>query len=413
MIQMRYALLGVAAFGVVTGIGDRSVAAVADGVSRPVLTEFIYQTTEGHPSLLAAEAALRAARARARGRAKPLYNPELEVGYESAEVTTKEIGISQAFDWSGKRGARAAVGRAEVQGAEAQYELAVKFLQTQILQALASFQAARQERALAGERVTLNEKFLSLTERRSHAGDVTRSELLTAELALAEAKATLFEAANALSIAEEQLIAVAGERRQIWPQLTGAPPTTAGSTVEASIEDLAEIRLALAQTEISRAQIRVAKTDRIPDPTVGLRVGEEGRSTLVGLSISMPIPIRNSYRSEVVAAGADLAQAQQGYFYLRQQISARLEATKSRFLAADEAWRSWQAGGAAPLEEQRILLGELLNAREIGALDYLIQLNQTFATETASIELNERLWTAWFDWQDANGSTREWLEKIQ
>ncbi len=415
MKKMRRTLVGIAAVGYCTAFVPWSTAALADAQKRPVLYEFIQQTVGDHPSLKASEAALSAARARALGQSRPVYNPALAVGYENAELTTKEIGISQAFDWSGKRGARAGVGRAEIEAAEAAYALARKTILTEILTALANYRTEFQKHSVAAEKETLSVKFLALAKRLSSAGEMPRSELLTAQLALAESRAAKNEVAAALSNANERLIATVGEDRGFWPRLDGVPSVPGNGADDSNfiVEKLPEMRLAIAETEISRARIKVAKTDRMPDPTVGLRVGEEGNSNLVGLSVSMPIPIRNSYKAEVQAAGSDLMVAQQAYYSVNRQVRARFDASLRRYISASEAWRVWEENGAEPLGEQRALLGQLLEAREISAINYLVQLNQTFATETASIELNGRLWSAWFEWQNAGANISTWLETIQ
>jgi len=413
MKYMRHALMGVAAIGLCTGMVQSGSAAWADGQKRPVLHEFIEQVTNEHPALMASEAALAAARARAKGQSRPIYNPEVEVGYENAAEVTKEVGLSQTFDWSGKRKARSGVGRAEVDAAEARFEIARKALLSDILKALSDYQTASRLLEVASQRETLSERFLDLATRRQKAGEMPQAELLTARLALAEARAAKNAAMLALSMAEEGLVAITGEDRQIWPHLTGAPLQTVVAPETAAYEGLPELRLAQAQTEIARARIRVAKSERMPDPTVGVRVGEEGNSSLVGLSASIPIPIRNSYRDEVNAAGSDFVEAQQSYYAENRRMRARYDASLKRYLAASRAWSLWQDQGAEPLREQRLLLGKLLEARQIGAIDYLIQLNQTFATEEASVELNGRLWNAWFDWQDAGATVDAWLETIQ
>ena len=120
MKYMRHALMGVAVIGLCTSMVQSGPAAWADSEKRPVLFEFIEQVTIDHPDLKASEAALAAARARALGKSRAIYNPEIEVGYENAAEVTKEIGLSQTFDWSGKRKARKGVGRAELEAAEAQ-----------------------------------------------------------------------------------------------------------------------------------------------------------------------------------------------------------------------------------------------------------------------------------------------------
>ncbi len=412
MNYMRHALMGVAVIGLCTSMVQSGPAAWADSQKRPVLLEFIEQVTIDHPALVASEAALAAARARALGKSRAIYNPEIEVGYENAAEVTKEIGLSQTFDWSGKRKARKGVGRAELEAAEARYTITKKALLSEILQALSDYQRASRLMDVATRRENLNEKFLDLVKRRHKAGEMPQAELLTARLALAEARATKNDALLAMSMAEESLVAITGEDRQVWPHLTGTPLQSV-TALDAGYERLPELRLAQAQTEIARAQIKVAKSQRRPDPTVGVRVGEEGNSSLVGLSASIPIPIRNSFRDEVNAAGSDLLEAQQNYYAENRKVRARLDASLKRYQAVSMAWSQWKDQGAEPLKEQRLLLGKFLAARQIDAINYLIQLNQTFETEEASVELNGRLWNAWFDWQDAGATVEEWLERIQ
>ena len=189
------------------------------------------------------------------------------------------------------------------------------------------------------------------------------------------------------------------------------------------VEALPELRLAQADAEAARAFIRVAKRNRIPDPTLGFRVGEQRSAlnplgqrestTLFGVRLSIPLPIRNSFGAEVAAAGADLIAAEQSYSDLRRRVEARLAASLRRYQTTSDAWANWTAQGAAPLEEQRALLRRLWEAGEVSAVDYIIQLNQTFATESAGVELRGRLWTTWFDWLDASGLISAWMENSQ
>lgn len=384
--------------------------------------EFVLGVLSDHPALRQAEAELDAARAEARGQARPLYNPEIDLEYENALDNTKAIGLSQTLDLSGKRGARSSVASAEVVAAQARLAIARKAVLAELLTALSDYQAARESLRIAERRVVLDEEFLALAERRSRAGDLPRSELLTAQLTFAEARAAESAARIELSRTEERLQAVAGVAVPP-PPLGGVPDGRPPSLADVPVDALPELRLAAAEADAARAFIRVAKRNRIPDPTFGFSVGEErsgldplGRresTTLFGLRLSVPLPIRNTFSAEVDAAGANLIAAEQGYNDLRRRVEARLAASLRRYRTAAEAWASWTAEGAAPLDEQRALLRRLWDAGEVGAVEYIIQLNQTFATESAGVDLKGRLWATWFDWLDASASFGEWVENIQ
>jgi len=398
------------------------VWAESDSARSVSAQEFIETVLADHPAIRSAEAEVRAARARARGQAQPLYNPEIEFGYEDGLDETKEVGLSQTIDLYGKREARASVANAEVAATEMRLAITRKALIADLLVAVSNFRAKDAVLQVSQSRVDLNREFLALAEKRSRAGDLPKAELLTAKLAFAEAMAEASAARLDFAEAIESLVAVTGNLLPPASLLQGAPPLPPDKIEEGIVDALPELQLARAETDTARARIHVAKRNRVPDPTLGLSVGEQSAiapngmresTTLFGVRLSIPIPIRNTYRAEVDAAGADLIASEQSYSDLRRKVDARLRARLRRYQAAFDAWRDWQEQGAEPLEEQRSLLQKLWNAGEINAVDYIIQLNQTFATESAEIVLRNRLWTTWFEWLDASASISEWLENSQ
>ncbi len=404
-------------FGIVRPTAD----AVAAEQPAPALRQFVAEVIAEHPAIRRAEAELEAARARARGQARPLYNPEIELGYEDALDDTRQLGLSQTLDWAGKRSARARVAKAEVEGARAALALTRKTVLGELLSALAAYETSRHALDLAARRVRLNRDFLALAEKRNQAGDLSRSELLTAQLSLAEARVTESARRSDFSAAAERVRAVTALVPPRQPLLTADPPPPPPSIEGVAREALPELRLAAADVAAARSAIRLAKRNRIPDPTLGLGVGRQRTgpafaresTTLVGVSLRIPLFVRNGFSAEVDAAGARWVARERGYDDLERRIEARLAASLDRYREAFEAWGSWARQGTAPLEEQRRLLQRLWRTGEISAVEYIIQLNQTFATESAGVELRGRLWTTWFEWLGAAARIDDWLETMQ
>lgn len=133
-----------ALFGAVIASLWLAESAVAQESAAPdiALREFVFNVLSDHPALRQAQAELDAARAQARGQAQPLYNPEIELGYENALDNSKSVGLSQTLDLSGKRGARAGVATAEITAAEARLAIARKTLLADLLVALSDFRRA-------------------------------------------------------------------------------------------------------------------------------------------------------------------------------------------------------------------------------------------------------------------------------
>ncbi len=361
----------------------------------------------------AAQAALEAEKARARGMGRKLYNPDLEVDLETAEVETATIGLSQTIDRHGKRQVLQAAGRDNVFAAQAALELVEKTLQAELLQALSEYQINTDMVALAQRKVTFSRDFLKLAERRKAAGDLSASEVLTAQLSLAGSLADMARARSDKSRAVQALNTLSGASLTDWPLLEGTPNGSRAVQRQANPQDLPEVRLASARSRAFRSRIAVAKKMRKTDPTVGGRLGVEGSNVLFGVSLAIPLQINNKYYDNVDVAKAESLEAEAGLARIRRQTIARMRGTERRFTAAERAWRDWQASGALQLDTQRSLLKRLWEAGELNAVNYLIQFDQTFDAESASAELKATLWRSWFERLDASNSIPLWLETIQ
>ena len=377
------------------------------------VVSFVSAVIENHPSINAASAALEAEIARARGMGRKLYNPELELDFETADTQTATIGLSQTLDRHGKRRARALAGENEVLAAQAGLAHVRKTLESELLVALSSYQMATDIVSLAEQKVEFSQSFLSLTQRREAAGDLSKSDVLTAQLASSSSNADLAQARAGLSRSIQALTTMSGQSQTSWPLLNGTPNGSYARNWQPNPDELPEVLLALAQSRASRSKIGVAQKMRKTDPTVGGRIGGEGSNVLFGVSLAIPLQINNNYSDSVDVAKAESMQADASLQRVRRQTIAKLNGTRRRFEASEKAWLDWQSSGAGQLGEQRALLKRLWEAGELGAMQYLIQYNQTFEAQSASTELKAAYWRSWFEYLDASHSIPKWLEAIK
>ena len=382
-------------------------------IKRMDVARFVSSVVDNHPSLGAASAALDAEMARARGMGRKLYNPELELDFETADTETATIGLSQTLDRHGKRKARAMAGQDDVLASQAAFELVRKTLESEILIALSNHQKDTDIVFMAQKKVTFSQDFLSLAQRREAAGDLSMSDVLTAQLALSSARADLAAARATLSRSSQALVTLSGQSHDSWPRLDGTPQGSNSINWQPNPDDLPEVRLALAQSRASYSKISVAQKMRKTDPTIGGRIGGEGSNVLFGVRLAIPLQINNNYSDTVDVARAQSMQADAGLQRVRRQAIARLNGTRRRFEAAEQAWLDWQSTGAGQLEQQRALLKRLWEAGELGAAQYLIQYNQTFEAQSASTKLKAAYWRSWFEYLDASYSIPKWLEAIK
>lgn len=388
-----------------------TTSADTSAVAGPVLSGWINEVLSQNPELQASEAAVDAASGRYRAADRPLFNPELEFDYESSDVDTTTGGLSQTIDWSDKRGARAAVADSEWVAAQAELRSIRQTLAAELLQALADKNAAEGISRVSNQQTTLMTRFATLAERRRTAGDLSQVELDLAHLAAAEAAFEQASASQDLIMAYRALTALTGRDATGMPTLSSQPPTINPQQIDTDrlLNDLPLMQVALAQVAAARASVQLSVREKRPDPTIGFRAGKEDSDTLTGITVTVPLFVRNTFSAEVDVANASLIQAEREAASIRRQASADLVAAAQVYRNSRQAWDAWEASGAPRLSQRTDLLERLWRAGELNTTDYLVQLKQALDTEVSAIEQHGRMWQAWAAWLAASGQVDLWL----
>jgi len=378
---------------------------------QPTLTALVRAVLDDNPRALAARSALDAVRARETAADQPLYNPDLDIEYEDAGDVTKTLGLSQTIDWADKREARTRVAVLERERVAAELTGVRQELATELLDALADYHTSSELIALAEQRRTLMQRFLSLSEQRRQAGDLGQVELDLARLAATEANLQRARLVGLQAQAEQALTAIADAGPGGWPVLPEIPSSSRldSKNIKDLLEQLPALRVIRAQFAMARADVELSRRERKADPTIGIRGGRDASDNLIGLTLSIPLFVRNNFSAEVDAANADAIQVEQSAQNLYRTSRARLMSTARRFELSRQAWDDWLQTGQTSLESQVQLLERLWRAGELSTADYLVQLKQTLDTRTAAVELRGSLWQAWFEWLAASGKTESWL----
>lgn len=390
--------------------GDEFEAALQE--SQLKLSAFVRAVVDANPQVNAARAALDASVALEGAAGRPLYNPELEIEAEDADSETRALGISQTLDWGGKRKARAAVAESERRSVEADY-LAVRWRVTaELLSALASYQTESDRSALAAVRTGTMQDFAELAEQRFDAGDISQIEFDLAVLAFTDARIKQATASANVAEAKQAVSGLAvGSPPAEWPAIqTELPPLTiVPSEASDLVMSLPHVRAAQLRVAAAAARVDLRQRERRLDPTLTLRGGTEDDETLVGLNVTIPLPVRNRFTYEVTAASAERRQAQQQAANVSRQAYARFQGAQERYQLSRTAWEDWQRTGGVSLHRQTDLLWRLWEAGELSTTEFLVQIQQTLDTRESALELRAALWRAWFEWLTASGQIESWL----
>jgi len=375
----------------------------------PALKQLVRSYLAEHPAAQAARADLKRAEAQARAASQPLYNPEIDVDYEDATDITKTVGLVQTFDWAGKRRARDTASQDSIRAAQAALAVTRQQMLTELLTELSDVVTGTEAARLAQRRVELLNDFLHLAEQRFAAGDVGQTDVDLAQLAVSEARMQAAAITADAMASEARLAALVQTPAQGWPALPELPKEIASFNADELLQQHPALRQSLAEAAAARATVNIARRDRRPDPTVGIRGGEEDDDGLIGVSVSIPLFVRNTFRAELDAANAEAMRAEQAYNNIRLRANGTLQASEQRYRLTRAALEYWEQTGKTSLKDRIELLKRLWESGEISATDYLVQLQQTLDTQASAVELQGAAWDAWLTWLAASGQTEHWL----
>lgn len=382
----------------------------------PPIGTFIQQVLENNPAIQAAEANITAAQARSRAAGYPIYNPSLSAQQQNALENQSYVEIDQTIDWANKRDAREQIGVANARVAKAQLADLRQQLAIQVLNALAKYQAEQQAATLAKERTALLQKFVELTKKRYKSGDIARVDLDLAQLALSESIAQQADTEVRVNQALQILRATTGFTQIDWPRLSSPLPTLAAHNIDIDnlMSKLPAVLVLNQQYQTARARIKAAERERYPDPTIGIQGGQsssEGeKKRLVGVTLSIPLFVRNPYRAEVDAANYDAMEADGKRADIVRQARAEIRSSAERYQTLYRATQQWQQAAGKPLGDGMTLIERLWQAGEINSTDYIVQLKQRIDSQIAGVELKGRAWQAWAEWLRASGQVDNWLQ---
>lgn len=392
----------------VTGQAIAAAPAKPEGQAPAALAAIVANVVRENPSIAAAQARLTAAEARAEGAGLWRNNPEIEYERETSEVRTETVGLSQTVEWFSKPAARGRAADSRTESFAREVAIVRQQVITGVLSGFVLVDQRRAKAELASDRTQSMSRFAELSERLFREGDISPSAVQAARLAATQAvmeeQVTLIDLSNA----EQELAQLAGIAPIAWPSFDTSLPEPL-NVDDVDVEQLPSVLAARFRREAAERDIDVARWDRVPDPSIGVRWGDEGNSDLFGFRISIPIPVLNSGRSVVAAARADAVSAAVELQAAQRSASILLRETARRYEALRSSQVLWQKDGENALTRQTDVLQRRLEGGDIGVVEYLIQLQQLYDAQESSIELQGQAWVAWFQLLQAAGVVEEWI----
>lgn len=363
-----------------------------------------------HPTYQSTESQLAGARARRDAAGRPIYNPELTFDYDDEGTDkTATAGINLTLDLAGKRRARESSATARFDETIARVHLQRRDFARSWFAALSDWLMAKERTKTGERRVALLARFADLARKQFAADDISGLERDLALLARDEAEAEQATLLAEQAEAEARFRSVGGDTALANLPDVALPLPTGGE----GADEAPEVEIARAAAAGAERDIAVARKARIADPTVGVRGGrieydDLARDNIVGLTLTVPLNIRNTYRAEVVAAEADAAVARAEADRVALEVAAERKRAIDSYGTTRAAWSRWIDSRGTDVDRREALLERLWREGELSTADYLLQLKQTLDTELARAELQARVWRAYADYLAATGQLERW-----
>jgi cobalt-zinc-cadmium efflux system outer membrane protein len=299
----------------------------AEPVPVPLTIEnLVVQTLARNPEIKFYNAEIAVAKA-GRKTAGRFANPELDLelghkrasgGDATAEGIAYSVALAQPIEWPGRLGLRKAIADRDIALAELGLEQFRYFLSSRV-KLLGYSLATQQENAAAAAEVA--DRITSVKEvivQREPGGvaPLLEAKILEATELTVQRKAS--EAAVEMQKALLELNQLMGRRADSPLQVKrteydSAKPTTLAALLNQAAQTNYALRVRRAELEQQGLKIALSENERYPTFTVGPSVSHESagdRETVIGLSLSMPLPVWDDGRAAVSASQARRMQAE-------------------------------------------------------------------------------------------------------
>jgi cobalt-zinc-cadmium efflux system outer membrane protein len=247
------------------------------------------------------------------------------------------------FERGGKRELRMALANEGVRVVAAEFADALRRLRLDVTLASIDVLEAKAKLQLAQDNLQTLERLVQLNERRLTSGAIAPLEVTRSRVAMLQYRSSLKSAELALGQARLRLLPLIGARPgepgvDIEDTL-GLTPPEAGSDLSAlqalaqtSRPDLAARRSEQVRTQADlRLQVAQGKVDYTLGAEYRRQQGINGRGNLLGLFVSVPLPVFNRNQGEIARASAEGGKAGRSLAALETDVASEVASAFEQF----------------------------------------------------------------------------------
>lgn len=349
------------------------------------------------PDVKEAESALLEAKGRLAQSRLLLSNPDLSASVDvGGGQTTAQI--LQPLSLAGAARSSHAAAEAQVDAAHARIQRAELEMAAAVRLAYADASVAIATRQLAEEAGILTRRLSQTVEAKLKVGEAATLDLYLARLSEAEMASWHLEALEAE--ADSLRLLAQWIQAPIPPEALADDPLVAAGTL--ARRETSPVRLDVqerqAEVRVAEAEQRLARALAMPPLSVGVFWQQDPEGTLVGPSLSMPLPLFDRNQQGRAAAAGEHARATASVQASEALAKAEIETSRRRVDAAEAALTHLQG---PLLDDARAALASITAGFEAGELDLataLLLQRQVLLSESAAIKARGQVTRARLDY---------------
>ncbi len=338
----------------------------------------ISEALSKNPELRALEARIDSARRGVDVAKTYPFNPELNF----EEGLDRHIGVSQTFEWAGKRALREAIAKQDVAAAQAGLEGFKVALAAEVRAQFYELLVAQKQIALRQQSLQAADTLLEVSRKRVEAGFAPVTEQTRAQVEVVKAKREIRLAQKSVVLARASLNLFMGRDVQapLDPQGELTAPTgnvPLGKLLTAGLERNPELRVQRIELEKRGLAVKLARKEAAPD--VSLEVFYEGadEENRAGVGLSVPLPILRTSRPFVAAATAEQREAVVRYEAMQRILAANIQKAHAAFTATRDELALFSPDLEKELETQLAATQQKYTEGQVSFL-LLLEMQQTY-----------------------------------
>ena len=319
-------------------------------------------------------------------------NPVLEMDGTSGQFSGSPnesrlgVAVSQEFLTAGKMRKRLDVADNDLKSFARQIGNAERVLRETIRIAFFDVLLAERRVELSDRVIGLSKQLLEITRQRFALGDIPEMEVSLAEVEVARSEEKRVDTERGFASARTRICSLmglsGGEDAGFRGALTGEVSFTKGleEIKRAALLNRPDFLALEAERQKSAAEIALAEALRIPNVTGGVGYMQENKSydfsgtetksrdSLLGLKVSIPIPVFDRNQAGIKEARARQGSAERRYAFARQTIEREVEGAYRKLAASEKSLGLYRKNIIPQLEVNLKLVQTAYRLGELGIL---------------------------------------------